>query len=77
MLPEVINEERGLSFMSAESRHILNDNRLDSIVLDLFIYFINTLAVEVHTADIVVKGLADNFMPVLFGVLNKDASLVR
>ena len=64
VLSEIVNEQRGLCFVPAEAGHILDDNRLNRALLDLFIDFVNALTVEVHTADIVVKRFADNLVTV-------------
>ena len=76
MLPQVVDKQSCLRSVSAQLGKILDDDCLDLSGFHSFIDFVNALAVEVHAADIVVKGLANHLMPVCDGVFINDFPLI-
>lgn len=76
MFPQVVNKQGCLRSVTAQPGKILDNDRLDFPSSHNFVDFVNALAVEVHAADIVVKGLADHLMPVCDGVFINDFPLI-
>ena len=77
MLSEIIDEQRSLCFVSAETGHILDDDRFNGVLLNLFIDLVDTLTVEMHSADVIVKGFSDDLMMIGVSELHEDVSLIR
>ena len=64
MFSEVVDKECGLRPVTAQAGQVFNDNRFDLARFDHLIDFVDALTVEVHTADIVIKGFANHFVTV-------------
>ena len=77
MFPQVVDKQSCLRSVTAQPGKILDNDRLDFPSFHNFVDFVNALAVEVHSADIVVKGLADDLVPVCDGVFINDFPLIR
>lgn len=75
-LPQEIQIYRRMRPMPSESGHILDDHRVDPFFFHRRGDFFNPGTVEVHPADVVVEGLADDLITVLFGVLPDQLPLV-
>ena len=62
--------------MTAKAGQVFDDDSFDFTCLDRFIDLIDTLAVEVHAADIVIEGFAHHLVTVADRKVVYDFSLV-
>ena len=76
MLPQIVDEQRCLRPMTTKARQILDNDRFNFPCFNRLVDFIDALAVEVHTADIVIEGLAHNLVTVCDGIFINDFSLI-
>ena len=76
VFPQVVNKECRLRFVSAEAGKIFDDDGINRLFLHLIIDFFNALTVEVHPADIVVKGFSDDGVTVVFCVFHQNIFLI-
>lgn len=58
--------------MTAQSGQVFDDDRFNFARFDHFIDFVDTLTVEVHTADIVIEGFSDHLVAVAGGKVVYD-----
>ena len=77
MLFEVVDEYRSLCAVAAEARKVFYDDRIDLVLFHCFTYFFDPVPVEVHAADIVVKGFAGDGESVFLSISGNDAALIR
>ena len=64
MFTEVVDKECGLRPVTAQARQVFDNDGFDLARLDHFIDFVDSLTVEVHTADIVIEGFAHHLVAV-------------
>ena len=76
VFPQVVNEECRLRFVSAEAGKVFDDDGINRLFLHLIIDFFNALTVEVHAADIVVKGFSDDGVTVVLRVFHQNIFLI-
>ena len=76
MFPQVVDKQGSLRSVSTQAGQVFDNDGFNLARFDHFIDFIDALAVEVHSADIVIEGLTDNFMSVCDGVFVNDLSLI-
>ena len=76
MLPQIVDEQRCLRPMTAKARQILDYDCFDAPGFNRLVDFIDALAVEVHSADIVIEGLAHNLVTVCDRIFINDFSLI-
>ena len=76
MFAEVVNKECGLRPVTAKAGQVFNDDRFDPARFDHLVDFVDSLTVEVHTADIVIKGFANHFVTVADGKIVYDFPLI-
>ena len=69
MTAQLVNENHRLRSVSAETRQVFDDYRVDTFLVELLVDFFNTLALEGHSADVIVKGFSDDFVIAGFCVL--------
>ena len=76
ILTKVVDKNSGLCLVSAQARQILNDDRINAFLIHFLINFFDTVTVEVHTADIIIEGLADYCVSVGLAIVHKDFFLI-
>ena len=74
MFSEVVDKECGLRPVTAQAGQVFNDDRFDLARFDHLIDFVDSLTVEVHTADIVIEGFAHHLVAVADGKVIYDES---
>ena len=62
--------------VAAEARKVFYDDRIDLVLFHCFTYFFNPVPVEVHAADIVIKGFAGDGESVFLSISGNDAALI-
>ena len=67
MFSEVVDKECGLRPVAAQAGQVFDNNRFDLARFDHLIDFVDSLTVEVHTADIVIEGFAHHLVAVADG----------
>ena len=76
MFTEIVDKECGLRPVTAQARQVFNDDRFDLARFDHLIDFVDSLTVEVHTADIVIEGFAHHLVAVADGKVVYDFPLI-
>ena len=76
MFAEVVDKECCLRPVTAQAGQVFNDDRFDFARFDHLIDFVDSLTVEVHTADIVIEGFAHHLVAVADGKVIYDFPLV-
>lgn len=77
MFTEIVDKECGLRPVTAQAGQVFNDDRFDLACFDHLIDFVDSLTVEVHTADIVIEGFAHHLVAVADGKVIYDFPLRR
>lgn len=76
VLPQVVNEERSLGAVTAQPGQVLDDDGFDFPSFHHFIDAVDACSIEVHAADIIVKGFSYDLMTLADCKVVDDLALI-